>query len=296
VDLASDRMTRWLKAGDHTLAVDGLPLLMGIVNITPNSFADGGRYLAPQAAIDHALRLADEGADLLDLGAESTRPGAKPVPAEDELARLLPVLRELRRRVSIPISIDTYKAAVAGPCLAEGASMINDISGLSFDPVMGDTVAASTAALCLMHTPAPPLTMQRRAVYGDVVREVASTLTRAVSTAEAAGVVRDRLLIDPGLGFGKTAEHNWALLRDLDTLHALGLPVLIGASRKSFIGAALVQGRSGPAPGEPWPVAERLEGSLAIAVWCALQRVAVLRVHDVDATARVLKIVQQLIG
>jgi dihydropteroate synthase len=289
-------MTRWLKAGDHTLAVDGLPLLMGIVNITPNSFADGGRYLAPQAAIDHALRLADEGADLLDLGAESTRPGAKPVPAEDELARLLPVLRELRRRVSIPISIDTYKAAVAGPCLAEGASMINDISGLSFDPVMGDTVAASTAALCLMHTPAPPLTMQRRAVYGDVVREVASTLTRAVSTAEAAGVVRDRLLIDPGLGFGKTAEHNWALLRDLDTLHALGLPVLIGASRKSFIGAALVQGRSGPAPGEPWPVAERLEGSLAIAVWCALQRVAVLRVHDVDATARVLKIVQQLIG
>lgn len=296
MDLASDRMTRWLKAGDHTLAVDGLPLLMGIVNITPNSFADGGRYLAPQAAIDHALRLADEGADLLDLGAESTRPGAKPVPAEDELARLLPVLRELRRRVSIPISIDTYKAAVAGPCLAEGASMINDISGLSFDPVMGDTVAASTAALCLMHTPAPPLTMQRRAVYGDVVREVASTLTRAVSTAEAAGVVRDRLLIDPGLGFGKTAEHNWALLRDLDTLHALGLPVLIGASRKSFIGAALVQGRSGPAPGEPWPVAERLEGSLAIAVWCALQRVAVLRVHDVDATARVLKIVQQLIG
>ena len=296
MDLASDRMTRWLKAGDHTLAVDGLPLLMGIVNITPNSFADGGRYLAPQAAIDHALRLADEGADLLDLGAESTRPGAKPVPAEDELARLLPVLRELRRRVSIPISIDTYKAAVAGPCLAEGASMINDISGLSFDPVMGDTVAASTAALCLMHTPAPPLTMQRRAVYGDVVREVASTLTRAVSTAEAAGVVRDRLLIDPGLGFGKTAEHNWALLRDLDTLHALGLPVLIGASRKSFIGAALVQGRSGPTPGEPWPVAERLEGSLAIAVWCALQRVAVLRVHDVDATARVLKIVQQLIG
>ena len=296
MDLASDRMTRWLKAGDHTLAVDGLPLLMGIVNITPNSFADGGRYLAPQAAIDHALRLADEGADLLDLGAESTRPGAKPVPAEDELARLLPVLRELRRRVSIPISIDTYKAAVAGPCLAEGASMINDISGLSFDPVMGDTVAASTAALCLMHTPASPLTMQRRAVYGDVVREVASTLTRAVSTAEAAGVVRDRLLIDPGLGFGKTAEHNWALLRDLDTLHALGLPVLVGASRKSFIGAALVQGRSGPAPGEPWPVAERLEGSLAIAVWCALQRVAVLRVHDVDATARVLKIVQQLIG
>jgi dihydropteroate synthase len=289
-------MTRWLKAGEHTLAVDGLPLLMGIVNITPNSFADGGRYLAPQAAIDHALRLADEGADLLDLGAESTRPGARPVPAEDELARLMPVLRELRRRVSIPISIDTYKAAVAGPCLAEGASMINDISGLSFDPVMGDTVAASTAALCLMHTPASPLTMQRRAVYGDVVREVASTLTRAVSTAEAAGVVRDRLLIDPGLGFGKTAEHNWALLRDLDTLHALGLPVLVGASRKSFIGAALAQGRSGPAPGEPWPVAERLEGSLAIAVWCALQRVAVLRVHDVDATVRVLKIVQQLIG
>jgi dihydropteroate synthase len=294
VDLAGDRNSRRLVAGDHALPVGGLPLLMGIVNVTPDSFADGGLYLTPQAAIDHGMRLADEGADLLDLGAESTRPGARPVAAEEELARLLPVLRELRRRLTIPISVDTYKAAVARPAIAEGASMINDISGLSFDPMMGNTVAASGAALCLMHTPAPPRTMQQCANYGDVVRAVVSALAASVSRAEAAGIGRDRLLIDPGLGFGKTADHNWTLLRDLNALHALGLPLLIGASRKSFLGAALAQNRDGPALAEPLPVTERLEGSLAIALWCALQRVAVLRVHDVDATAKVLKIAQKL--
>ena len=268
---------------------------MGIVNITPDSFADGGRYLEPEAAIDHGLRLADEGADLLDLGAESTRPGATPVTAEEELARLLPVLRELRHRVSLPISIDTYKAAVAERCLAEGASMINDISGLSFDPALGHAVAAGKSALCLMHTPAPPRTMQQHATYGEVVQEVASALSSAVVKAEAAGVEHDRLLLDPGLGFGKTAQHNWTLLRNLDTLQALGLPVVIGASRKSFIGAALAQGSDMRAAKDPWPVEERLEGSLAVAAWCALKRVAILRVHDVDATARVLKIVHKLV-
>jgi dihydropteroate synthase len=292
VNDADDRTKPRLNLGDYTLTIGTLPLVMGIINITPDSFADGGRYLAPQAAIDHGLRLADEGADLLDLGAESTRPGARPVAAEEELARLLPVVRGLRHRVSIPLSIDTYKAAVAERCIAEGASMINDISGLSFDPAIGGAVAASSAALCLMHTPAPPQTMQRCAAYGDVVQEVTSALAAAVATAEAAGVGRDRLLIDPGLGFGKTADHNWTILCNLDALHALGLPVLIGASRKSFLGAALAQGRGGP----PYPVEQRLEGSLAVAVWCALERVAILRVHDVDATVRVLKIVHKLVG
>jgi dihydropteroate synthase len=222
VNDADDRTKPRLNLGDYTLTIGTLPLVMGIINITPDSFADGGRYLAPQAAIDHGLRLADEGADLLDLGAESTRPGARPVAAEEELARLLPVVRGLRHRVSIPLSIDTYKAAVAERCIAEGASMINDISGLSFDPAIGGAVAASSAALCLMHTPAPPQTMQRCAAYGDVVQEVTSALAAAVATAEAAGVGRDRLLIDPGLGFGKTADHNWTILCNLDALHALG--------------------------------------------------------------------------
>jgi len=280
-----------LKAGDHTLPLGGGPRLMGIVNITPDSFADGGRYVDPPAAIDHGLRLVDEGADLLDLGAESTRPGAAPVPAVTELERLLPVLRELRRRVTVPIAVDTYKAEVARACLAEGATMVNDISGLTFDPDMATTVATSGAALCLMHTPAPPRTMQDHAHYGDVVRDVVAALAGSVARAAAAGIGRDRLLVDPGIGFGKSADHNWEILRRLEELNALGLPVLIGASRKSFIGIALADGTGG---GEPWPVEARLEGSLAVAAWCALRGIAVLRVHDVDATARVLKMIHKL--
>jgi len=280
-----------LKAGDHTLPLGGLPRLMGIVNITPDSFADGGRYVDPVAAIDHGLRLVDEGADLLDLGAESTRPGAAPVTAAIELERLLPVLRELRHRVTVPISVDTYKAEVARACLAEGATMVNDISGLTFDPDMAATVAEGGAAVCLMHTPAPPRTMQEHAHYGDVVREVVAALAAAVARAEAAGIARDRLLVDPGIGFGKSAAHNWEILRRLDELHCLGLPVLIGASRKSFIGLALAEGTG---VGAPWPVEERREGSLGVAAWCALHGIAVLRVHDVDATARVLKMIAKL--
>jgi dihydropteroate synthase len=280
-----------LRAGEYTLPLGPTPRLMGIVNITPDSFADGGRYLEPAAAIDHGLRLVDEGADLLDLGAESTRPGATPVPAETELARLLPVLRELQRRVTVPISIDTYKGSVARVCLAEGAAMINDISGLSFDPELAATVAASDAALCVMHTPAPPRVMQDHAHYGDVVREVAAALTGSVARAEAAGIGRDRLLVDPGIGFGKSAAHNWEILRRLDEIRALGLPVVIGVSRKSFLGIALAEGTGS---GQPWPADARLEGSLAVAAWCALQGIAVLRVHDVDATARVLKMIDKL--
>ncbi|RMF80977.1 MAG: dihydropteroate synthase, partial [Nitrospirae bacterium] len=224
----------------------------------------------------------------LDLGAESTRPGAAPVPAEEQLRRLLPVVEGLAATVAVPLSVDTTDHRVAAACLEAGCSMVNDISGLTFDPEMAAVVAESEAALVLMHCPAPPAVMQRHAVYDDVVAAVAAFLEAAVARAEAAGIGRDRLVVDPGLGFGKTADHNWRLLRHLDRFAPAGLPRLVGASRKSFIGIALGDDKG------PVAVGERLEGSLAVAMWCALAGVELLRVHDVDATAKVLKIAEIL--
>jgi len=263
---------------------------MGVVNVTPDSFSDGGRYLEPTAAIRHGVRLAHEGAAILDLGAESTRPGAAPVAADEQLRRLLPVVRGLVDAVAVPLSIDTTSAAVAAACLEAGATMVNDISGLTFDREMAAAVAATDAALVLMHCPAPPAQMQAHAHYDDVVVEVGAALAASVARAEEAGIGRDRLVVDPGLGFGKTADHNWDILRHLDALADLGLPRLIGASRKSFIGIALGDEKGGV------PAADRLEGSLAVAMWCALAGVELLRVHDVDATARVLKMTEILMS
>jgi len=263
---------------------------MGVVNVTPDSFSDGGRFLEPTAAIRHGVRLAQEGAAIVDLGAESTRPGAAPVATDEQLRRLLPVVRGLAAEVAVPISVDTTSAAVAAQCLEAGATMVNDISGLTFDREMAATVAATDAALVLMHCPAPPAVMQAHARYDDVVAEVGTALAAAVGRAAAAGIDRDRLVVDPGLGFGKTADHNWAILRQLDAFADLGLPRLIGASRKSFIGIALGDEKGGV------PVDDRLEGSLAVAMWCALAGVELLRVHDVDATARVLKMTEILIS
>ncbi|NCO57189.1 MAG: dihydropteroate synthase [Nitrospirae bacterium CG18_big_fil_WC_8_21_14_2_50_70_55] len=282
------RGVRILHAGPFRLALGAMPLLMGVVNVTPDSFSDGGRFLEPAAAIAHGVRLAAEGAAILDLGAESTRPGAAPVPAAEQLRRLLPVVRGLAGAVAVPLSIDTTSAAVAEACLAAGATMVNDISGLTFDPRLAAVVAAADAALVVMHCPAPPLVMQAQAVYRDVVAEVCAALAAAVARAAAAGISRDRLLVDPGLGFGKTAEHNWEILRHLDAFEGLGWGRLVGASRKSFIG--LATGAAGVAR----EVSARLEGSLAVAMWCALAGVEVVRVHDVDATAQVLKITEML--
>jgi len=283
-------LPRALHAGPFRLPFGRTPLLMGVVNVTPDSFSDGGRFLEPSAAIRHGVRLAQEGAAILDLGAESTRPGAMPVPVDEQLRRLLPVVRGLVGEVAVPLSIDTTCAAVAEPCLDAGATMVNDISGLTFDREMAAAVAATDAALVLMHCPAPPAVMQAHARYDDVVVEVVAALAAAVGRAESAGIGRDRLVVDPGLGFGKTAEHNWDILRHLDVLADLGLPRLIGASRKSFIGMALGDEK------EPMGVGDRLEGSLAVAMWCALAGVELLRVHDVDATARVLKMTEILIS
>lgn len=246
------------------------PFLMGIVNATPDSFSDGGRFLDPEAAVAHAFRLAEEGADLVDLGGESTRPGAPAVPVEEELRRVVPVVARLRARgFALPISVDTTKAEVARAALAAGADLVNDVQGLA-DPALAAVVAAAGAPAVVMHTRGTPADMAGRAVYGDVVREVATELQAAVARAEAAGVQRDRIILDPGIGFAKTPEHGLELLARLEELRALGFPLLVGPSRKSFIGK--VTGA---------PVGDRLPGTLAAVTACVLAGVEFLRVHDV---------------
>lgn len=261
------------------------PLVMGVLNVTPDSFSDGGRWLDPDAAVDRGLRMLDEGADLLDLGAESTRPGggvygagATPVPPEEELRRLLPVLTRLRAATAVPLSVDTRKAAVAREALPCGADMVNDVTGLC-DPAMRTVVAETGCPAILMHARGDLMTMQRRIRFRDVVAEVSGELARWVERAVADGVSRDRLLVDPGIGFGKTAEQNLTLLRRLDALHALGCPIVVGASRKSFISAVA---ESSPS--------ERLGGSLASVGWAALRQAHMVRVHDVAATVQFLRL------
>lgn len=263
----------------------GRPRLLGIVNVTPDSFSDGGRFLTAERAVEHGLTLLAEGADALDLGAESTRPGggvygagARTVPADEELARLLPVLVGLRRETSLPLSVDTRKAAVAREALAAGADCINDVSALG-DPEMGAVVAAAGCPVILMHSRGELGSMQRDIVFTDVVAEVAAELDDAAARALAAGIADDKVIVDPGLGFGKTAAQNLALVRGLPALVERGRPVLVGASRKSFLGALTGQ-----------PPAERLEGSLAAAAWAAHGGAAILRVHDVAATRKFLEV------
>jgi dihydropteroate synthase len=274
-----------LPAGRRLDLVAGAPRLAGVVNLTPDSFSDGGRYLDPERAVEHALRLVEEGADLLDLGAESTRPGggvygngARTVAAGEELGRLLPVLERLRPRVAVPISVDTRKAAVARAALEAGADLVNDVSALG-DPGMAAVVTGAACPIVLMHSRGELATMQTGIAFGDVVAEVGEELGALRARAEDAGIERARIVLDPGLGFGKTAAQNLELLRRLDELAALGSPLLVGASRKSFLGD--VTGA---------PPAERLEGSLAAALWAARGGAAILRVHDVLATRRFLAV------
>ena len=255
------------------------PLVMGIVNVTPDSFSDGGRHLRPDAALAHAERLLDEGADLLDIGGESTRPGAANVSVEQELDRVLPVLEGLRG-APVPLSIDTRKPEVMRAALAAGASMVNDVRALQ-EPGALEAVAASDAAVCLMHMQGEPGTMQQQPDYDDVVGEVKDFLRARIAAVEAAGVSRERIIIDPGFGFGKTLAHNLALLRELPLLDDFGVPVLAGLSRKSMLGAITGQDAEG-----------RLPASLA-AMLIAVQRgAAIVRVHDVQATVDALKVWQ----
>ena len=256
---------------------------MGVVNVTPDSFSDGGRFLEPRAAISHAETLIEQGADLLDIGAESSRPGARGVSAEEELARVMPVLEALSD-CPVPVSVDTVKPEVMRAALGAGASMINDIGALRA-PGAIEAVAASDAAVCLMHMQGEPHTMQRDPHYGDVVTEVAAFLAERVAAASAAGIARERIAVDPGFGFGKTVAHNFELLRNLDRIAALGLPVVAGWSRKSTLGA--LTGR---------PADDRLAASLAAALLAVERGARIVRVHDVAATRDALRVLAALEG
>jgi dihydropteroate synthase len=255
------------------------PLVMGVVNVTPDSFSDGGALGSIEAAVAHALALEAAGAQVLDVGGESTRPGAGEVPVADELERVVPVIEALRARTGAVISVDTRKPEVARAAVAAGASVWNDVSALTFDPASLATAAGLQVPVVLMHAQGTPQTMQTAPRYGDVTGEVLGFLVARIGACVRAGLGRERLLVDPGIGFGKTLEHNLVLLRELRRFAALGVPVLVGASRKSFIG------KVDPAAGEPL---DRLGGSLAAALWAGQAGAAIVRVHDVRETAQAL--------
>jgi dihydropteroate synthase len=258
---------------------------MGILNVTPDSFADAVALRDPAAAVAVALRMEADGADILDIGGESTRPGASPVPADEELARVLPVLRALDGRLRIPISIDTYKAAVAREALAAGAVLVNDVSGLTRDPALARVVADAGAALVLMHARGSSATMYAEAVYGDVVAEVIAELRAGIRVAEDAGVALDRLIVDPGVGFAKRAAHSYGVLARLPEIAtALDRPLLVGPSRKSFLRDA-VGGR---------PAAERDWGTAAAVSAAVLAGAHIVRVHAVAEMAQVVRVTEEI--
>jgi dihydropteroate synthase len=256
------------------------PLIMGVVNVTPDSFSDGGRFLDADSAVEHGLRLTEEGAHILDIGGESTRPGADPVGEDEELQRVVPVIERLARSGQARLSIDTTKAGVARAALEAGASLVNDVSALRFDPGMAALVAETGVGCCLMHMLGEPRTMQEDPRYDDVVSNVKAFLEERLAFAVAAGIDEARVWLDPGIGFGKTVEHNLELLRRLDEIVAIGRPVVVGTSRKSFLGK-LAGGRS---------EGERLPGTIATNVLALERWASVFRVHDVAQNADALAV------
>jgi dihydropteroate synthase len=266
---------------------------MGIVNVTPDSFSDGGLFLDGGAAIEHGLRLVGEGADIVDVGGESTRPGAEPVPVQEELRRVAPVIEGLAAaQTGVQISIDTSKASVAAVALDAGAGLVNDVSALRADPEMAGLVADSGAECCLMHMLGEPRTMQQSPRYEDVVDDVKAFLQERLAFAVREGVSERRVLLDPGIGFGKTVEHNLELLRRLDELTALGRPIVIGTSRKSFLGRIA----AGAGASEPIGVRDRLPGTLASNVLAYERGARVFRVHDVAPVRQALAVAAATLG
>jgi dihydropteroate synthase len=258
-------------------------LVMGIVNVTPDSFSDGGRFFLPEAAVAHALELVAQGAEILDVGGESTRPGAEPVGEAEELRRVLPVITALVGRVAVPLSIDTVKPAVAAAALAAGASIVNDIAANRADPEMWRLVAGAGAGYVCMHMRGTPATMQVQPEYGDVVAEVAEFFAERLERLAKAGVAAEQVVLDPGIGFGKTAEHNLQLLAGLGSLTKFARPILIGVSRKSFIGKTVGAG-----------LEQRLPGSLACACWAVAHGARIIRAHDVAETAQAVRMTEAL--
>jgi dihydropteroate synthase len=272
------------RCRDRRFELDQRTLVMGVVNLTPDSFSDGGRFPDPLSALAHARALMTEGADLLDLGAESTRPGAEPVPAAEQWRRLEPVLRPLAAEGTACLSVDTASAEVAARALEAGAHVINDVRALA-DPDMAAAVARSGAGLVLMHMLETPATMQHDPHYDDAAREIAAFLAERCRHAEAAGVASEAIAVDPGIGFGKTLRHNLELLARLPEIAALGRPVLVGVSRKRFLGALL-----------DLPVDERLEGGLAAHALAAFLGASIVRTHDVRVTVRAVKVARAIAG
>lgn len=255
------------------------PRVMGIVNVTPDSFSDGGKFAITETAIQHGMELVGQGADILDIGGESTRPGAVPVPLEEELRRVIPVVEALAEKARVPISVDTYKPEVMKAAIAAGASIINDVFALTESGAL-EVVAGSNVGVCLMHSQGTPQTMQLDPKYDDVVREVRDFLQERMQACEAHGIKRNRIVLDPGFGFGKRSVHNIALLRELHALGELGQPILVGLSRKSVLGQ--LTGND---------VDARMHASLSAAVISALKGARIVRVHDVKATVDALKVV-----
>jgi dihydropteroate synthase len=265
---------------------------MGVINVTPDSFSDGGQFVEPDAAIAHGIDLAAEGADLLDIGGESTRPGATPVSAAAEIARVLPVVEGLRAATSVPVSIDTTKASVAQAALDAGARIVNDVSAGRVDSDILEVTAAAGAGYVAMHMQGEPRTMQLDPTYDDVVREVGEFLVERVEVAHAAGIEVGAIAVDPGIGFGKTVEHNLQLLAGLPALVArVHVPLLVGSSRKTFIGKVLAAAQGAP---DDLPVDERAEGTLATVVWAVERGASIVRVHDVRPAAEVIRLIDAM--
>jgi dihydropteroate synthase len=270
------------RAGSHSLECGSRTHVMGIINVTPDSFSDGGRFVDPEIAVTAGIEMASNGADILDVGGESTRPGSDPVPLERELDRVVPVIKRLATEVRIPVSVDTRRAEVARASLDVGATIVNDVTAGS-DPAMYQVVREAEAGFVLMHMRGEPRTMQQHTHYEDVVSEVRASLAERVDAAVRSGIEWERLVLDPGLGFAKTEQQNYALMRDIATFLDLGRPVLVGPSRKSFIGHVLGT-----------DVGERLEGTAGAVAWLAGQGAHVVRVHDVREMVRVVRVVDAI--
>jgi len=280
-----------LRLRSRTLILGERTLVMGVLNVTPDSFSDGGAYLDSQAAVAHALQLECEGADILDIGGESTRPGAAPVPAEEELRRILPVIKSLRNELHIPISVDTQKAEVAEAALEAGAEIVNDVSGLRADLALGESARRARAPLILMHMHGTPQTMQRGPFARDAMRNVMAGLRDSLARARRAGLAKSQLLVDPGIGFGKKYDQNFETLARLPELARLDCPVVIGTSRKAFLGKALAAPGGADAPPE-----ERLLGTAATVTASILGGAHIVRVHDVAEMVRVARVADRIVN
>jgi dihydropteroate synthase len=284
-------MREWHIAGGRSLPIGERTLIMGVLNVTPDSFSDGDQFLSPYKALAHAERMIAEGADIVDIGGESTRPGGVPVTAEEEMQRVVPIIAELAKRSSIPISIDTTKSEVARAALDAGAAIVNDISALRFDFHTADEAAQVGAGLVLMHSRGSPATMHKLPPVPDIIHEVTRSLGSSIKMAERRGVKRESIVIDPGIGFGKSQEQNVELIARLDVLIQAfpDFPLLIGSSRKSFIGRILADEDGNPAPAE-----QRLHGTMASITAAILKGAHIIRVHDVKATIETLRVVEAI--